>query len=368
LHVTDDTFSQKERPTTLSAAAASLEISNTNLAREHITYVLFDVADLLAPNTVIDTAVLRFFVNTVLQAGQLNIFVVTSGGVNEQTLTWNTAPPIDTTAAASVSISPNDKGTYVTVPLTAVVQNWVANPATNFGLAIRGGSPAVSMALDSKENTSASHPIELEVVLTGGPIGPMGPQGPAGPQGVQGATGPQGPQGPVGPQGDTGPQGPQGLQGDTGPQGPQGIAGPQGPSGPVGMTFLDIWNSSTAYVVDDVVTANGETWIAVAANTNSPPTDSNPEWAKLAARGADGAPGPQGPGGPAGPQGATGPQGPQGPQGAIGETGPQGPAGPQGATGPQGPQGETGPQGPPGPNDVVGNLTLEASSATAGNV
>jgi hypothetical protein len=85
------------------------------------------------------------------------------------------------------------------------------------------------------------------------------------------------------------------------------------------MTFLGAWQSSTTYAVDDVVTENGETWIAIAANTNSQPTDSNPEWAKLAAKGADGTPGPQGlPGatgatGPAGPQGATGPQGPQGP-------------------------------------------------------
>jgi endosialidase-like protein/collagen triple helix repeat protein len=113
------------------------------------------------------------------------------------------------------------------------------------------------------------------------------------------------------------------------------------------MTFLGAWNSSTAYVVDDVVTANGETWIAIAANTNSQPTDSNAHWDKLAAKGADGTQGPQGPPGATGATGATGPQGPTGPTGATGATG---------ATGPQ------------GPNNVVGNLTLPNSSATAGNV
>jgi hypothetical protein len=55
-------------------------------------------------------------------------------------------------------------------------------------------------------------------------------------------------------------------------------------------------------------------------------SSSNPEWAQLAAKGD---------------KGATGPQGLQGPQGDT---------------------------GPPGPNDVVGNLTLQDSSATAGNV
>ena len=52
----------------------------------------------------------------------------------------------------------------------------------------------------------------------------------------------------------------------------------------------------------------------------------------------------------------------------FGYDGPAGPTGPTGPTGPSGPQGPTGPQGPPGPNDVVGNLTLQNSSATAGNV
>ena len=57
--------------------------------------------------------------------------------------------------------------------------------------------------------------------------------------------------------------GPTGATGATGPIGATGTTGAQGPQGPVGITFLSTWNSSTAYVVDDVVTANGETWIAI---------------------------------------------------------------------------------------------------------
>jgi hypothetical protein len=70
LHVTDDTFTQKEAPTTQSGAAASLSINNKNLTKEHITYTLFDLS-LLPPSAPIDRAVLRFFVNQVAQPGKL---------------------------------------------------------------------------------------------------------------------------------------------------------------------------------------------------------------------------------------------------------------------------------------------------------
>src|SRR5438093_10617041 len=62
LHVTDDTFTQKESPNVPSGSVASLSINNRNLTREHITYALFDLS-LLPPNAALDKAVLRFFVN-----------------------------------------------------------------------------------------------------------------------------------------------------------------------------------------------------------------------------------------------------------------------------------------------------------------
>ena len=83
--------------------------------------------------------------------------------------------------------------------------------------------------------------------------------------------------------------------------------------------------------------------------------------------GPTGATGPTGSVGATGATGPTGPTGPTGVQGATGATGAQGSTGPTGATGPTGPQGVTGPTGPSGPNDVVGNLTMHNSTATAGN-
>jgi hypothetical protein len=191
-------------------------------------------------------------------------------------------------------------------------------------------------------------------------------------QGPQGATGPQGPQGAMGPQG---PQGPAGAQGETGPPGPQGAPGPTGPQGPAGadgasITFRGGWNSIDNYLVNHVATNQGETWIAVAGNTNSEPSDTNVDWSKLAAKGAaggDGAQGPQGPIGSQGQQGATGPQGPPGPQGETGPAGPPGATGLQGPAGPAGPQGFQGPQGPQGPSATIvgggtGNSNLSGSA------
>jgi hypothetical protein len=324
LHVTDDTFTQKEAPNAQSGGTAALSVDNRNLNREHITYGLFDLA-LLPPNAAIDKAVLRFFVQNVAQAGKIKISVVTGGPWTEQTLTWNNAQSLSAVPAVMASIFAADEGSYVTVDITPVVQNWVNGTPANLGLALRGDSPTLNITLNSKENANTSHPMELEVALMGGPAGPPGPTGPQGatgpqgPQGLQGATGPQGPAGTTGATGDTGPQGPQGVAGPPGP------VGPTGPPGPAGRTFLGAWNNSTAYVVDDVVTADGETWIAVAANTNSQPTDSNPHWNKLAAKGADGA---------QGLQGAPGATGPVGAIGATGATGPQGPVGPQGLSKP----------------------------------
>src|SRR5262249_23510857 len=117
-----------------------------------------------------------------------------------------------------------------------------------------------------------------------GAQGPAGAAGPQGPQGLTAATRPPPPTGPAGSQGATGatgPQGPQGATGATGQQGPQGAQGPAGTDG-TSFTFRDAWNSTDNYIVNDVVTDQGETWMAVAANTSSQPSTINANWSKLA--------------------------------------------------------------------------------------
>ncbi len=114
---------------------------------------------------------------------------------------------------------------------------------------------------------------------------------------MTGAQGPQGLTGVAGPQGATGATGPQGIKGDTGltgatgAQGPQGLQGLTGPAGPKGMQWRGIWNSSTAYAIDDAVKASdGSSYIAIAASTNQTPPNAT-YWSKLVDKGDTGAAG-----------------------------------------------------------------------------
>ncbi len=82
------------------------------------------------------------------------------------------------------------------------------------------------------------------------------------------------------------------------------------PAGAGGLVWRGAWSSATAYVINDAVSINGATYIAVANNTNSQPPSAN--WNTLAAKGDTGA---------TGSTGATGAQGPTGPQGPAGADG-----------------------------------------------
>jgi len=142
-----------------------------------------------------------------------------------------------------MNIPVNASGMFLTLDVTQLVKDWVSGVSPNYGVQISPavGNPTTSIALDSKESLTTSHPAFLDVTITSvGPAGPTGPQGavgptgPTGPQGLTGLTGLTGPTGPAGPTGPTGPQGTTGLSGGVGPTGPTGARGPTGPTGPGG--------------------------------------------------------------------------------------------------------------------------------------
>src|ERR1700678_2868315 len=190
-------------------------------------------------------------------------------------------------------------------------------------------------------------------------IGATGSQGPAGTTGTTGATGPQGSPGATGSIGTTGPQGLQGFPGPTGAQGPTGAAGTNG----VSFDFLNAFNANATYAINDVVTFNGSTYIAIAASagpSNPTPNLNTSAWSLMAEAGATG---------PTGAQGSVGPAGPQGSAGAAGTTGaggPQGPAGAAGASGAAGATGTTGLQGPMGFTGAAGGTRSPGARGAAG--
>ena len=160
-------------------------------------------------------------------------------------------------------------------------------------------------------------------------------------KGDPGSTGAPGAPGPAGAAGATG------ATGAAGPMGETGAAGATGPQGAAGLTFRDVWASTTTYVATDVVTYGSETWTAIATSNNVTPGTDPTKWSKLAAKGdpgstgVTGATGAPGPAGATGATGASGPPGATGPAGATGATGATGDAGAAGATGPQGAAGLT---------------------------
>jgi hypothetical protein len=119
---------------------------------------------------------------------------------------------------------------------------------------------------------------------------------------------------------------------------------------------MQSWNNGAAYAVNDAVSFNGSSYIALQPNTNLEP-DLNPTaWSLLAQQGATG---------PTGATGATGAQGPAGATGATGAQGPTGATGPQGTVGPTGATGAIGPQGPAGTSVPPVAATVATSESTA---
>lgn len=367
-----DSYTNTASPTTNYGAAATLNVESAS----QTSYIQFDLSAIPTGYTSanIAKASLKLYVNAVGTAGSFNIDYV-NGAWTEKTITANLSPALGTTIASSVLLAKSQVGDYIVVDITSAVDAWLNGTQTNDGIALVANSP-LNCSFTSKENTGTSHPAELDIVFLGN-----GAQGPAGPQGPEGA------------------QGPQGLQGSSGPIGP---AGPQGATGSSGINNRGTWVPTTAYQINDSVSYDGSSWIALIANTDSAPANSNSNWQLLAAKGinnqgswvssvnyqvddavsdggefwiavapnldsqpstlnpnwqlvsASGAAGPAGPTGSQGGVGATGPAGLTGPQGSPGPTGSQGPVGSQGATGPAGATGPLGPLGPQGPLGPAG--------------
>jgi hypothetical protein len=72
-----------------------------------------------------------------------------------------------------------------------------------------------------------------------------------------------------------------GLGGIPGPTGP---AGPTGPMG-TGIVWRGTWNNGTSYIVNDAVTYDGSSYVAILANTATTPGTDPTRWQVFAAKG-----------------------------------------------------------------------------------
>jgi hypothetical protein len=214
--LTGDAYVSLANPTTNFGNAVTMVISG-NINNQRRGFVKFDLSTLPAGTTSNDVAnaVLTMFVesNTVTESS-FNVQIV-NGPWNELNITNSNAPSLGITVAKDQIVPPSHS--FVSVNVTLAVRLWLKGTPVNDGLAILPNTPITSFQLDTKENTTSSHPATLEITLFG----------PAGPQGAMGLTGAQGA---------TGATGAQGATGTTGATGPQGAQGPPGPS----YNFLQI--------------------------------------------------------------------------------------------------------------------------------
>jgi len=207
----------------------------------------------------VQKATLTLFVDTVTSGGTINIDTVSSSTPwGELTVNGNSGISPGNAVATSVPVATVD--TFITMDATAAVQGWVTTPSSNNGFMILANG-STSVQFDSKENTSASHPATLTLVLVN-----SGATGPSGAAGVAGATGATGAASTVpGPSGATGPSGPSGPSGATGPAGapgPPGVTGLTGATGATGAHGVLSWTSATGFA-----NLNSTTFATVASLT-----------------------------------------------------------------------------------------------------
>ena len=156
----DDAYVNSAAPTANYGAATTLSLSSA----ADTGFIRFDLTAVPAGYTgsSVAKATLKLYVNSVTTAGSFNVDYVT-GTWAEQTIKYNLQPAIGATIAASVPLTTASKGKYVEIDLTAAMVEWLNGTQANDGIALVANSPLVA-TFDSKENTAASHPPELDLV------------------------------------------------------------------------------------------------------------------------------------------------------------------------------------------------------------
>jgi hypothetical protein len=159
----DDAYVNSAAPSTNYGAATTLNLQSA----ADTTFIRFDLTAVPAGYTgsSIAKATLKLYVNSATTAGSFNVDYVI-GTWAEKTITSSLQPAIGTTIAASVPLTTASKGKYVEIDVTAAVVEWLNGAQANDGIALVANSPLVA-TFDSKENTSASHPPELDLVFAG---------------------------------------------------------------------------------------------------------------------------------------------------------------------------------------------------------
>jgi len=162
-----DSYTNTATATTNYGTAGTLGVASS-AGSIQTTYIQFDLSSVPAGYTSanIAKATLKLFVNSVATAGSFNVDYV-NGAWSEKTITSSLSPALGNTIASSVPLTTANANNYITIDVTAAVGEWLSGSEPNDGIALVANS-GLSATFDSKENTTQSHPAELDIVFTSG--------------------------------------------------------------------------------------------------------------------------------------------------------------------------------------------------------
>lgn len=129
-------------------------------------FLRFDLTSLPA-GTVVEQGLLRLYVASVAAPGEIEVHLVdVAQPWTENGIKGNNRPLL-TTLLDTIAVAKSNKRNFITIDLTAEVQDWLATPADNFGIVLKPvRATGVEAVFDSKENTGTGHEPELELVLS----------------------------------------------------------------------------------------------------------------------------------------------------------------------------------------------------------
>jgi len=158
-----DSYTNSADASTNNGAGVLLEVDGASV----ISYLQFPLTS-IPSGAKVSEATLKLYVNTVTTAGTFNVDYV-NGAWSESSLTYDTAPALGKTITSGVSITAADKNQFILINVTSAVQAWLNASEPNDGVALVANS-TFSATFDSKENTTTSHPPELDIAYGDGTI------------------------------------------------------------------------------------------------------------------------------------------------------------------------------------------------------
>jgi hypothetical protein len=156
-----DTYIDSANPSTNFGSGELLNVFGTS----QVAYIQFDLAS-IPPSASVSQATLKLFVNSVTAGGVFDVWSVNQPWTESAIDAFN-APLPESVIVSNFSITTADADQYILIDVTSTVQAWLNGSVANNGIALRAND-ALSVAFDSKENTSTSHPPELDIAFGGG--------------------------------------------------------------------------------------------------------------------------------------------------------------------------------------------------------